>query len=1406
MAQIIKHRRGSIASLKGTTARNAELIIASGSISDLSGPFVFIGSPNSSDEGVAGAFNVVSKIYQGNSAPTLSAGTYGSTLDGTPFYSTGGKALYALQNSNVGNTKFDLTGNIEGNTISGVTILALTSSVVSASFVGDASGLYNLSLTGITGLELNKIVSGSATASISPDHGLQVNVDTEITGALYVSNGITGDTISSTHQGDGTNFQVGDDVWIGDINIANTMQVAGQENVNEGYIQFGSHTGTTNTIGSDGTNLKLVSYNEIDLYGYNEIYLHGDNFNSYLDMYTQYTELYSDGSMYLVGETYMDIHVNDGNIWISSYTGGILHLNNDETEGDVHILNGGGNALYIYGDVYQTSGKTINTDKLVGVINPSNIIDLNDIVVGDLGLFSNNNVNVSASYVYISGSNSTKIGQLDNSAYFYTSPDYAEMYSLNGLDIQANGGSLWVYNNAGNVAISSYDGSTLYLNTDGGEGDVHIGNSGNSLYTYLVNAEISGSIYAELHSGNEYVWAESGVGAFLESDTNGISGFSARINGIAEITGALKIVGDTQIDGNTSVTGALVVSNGSATFDQGLVAQNSNMLLTSGSNLVIQNGGNISVDYIYGNTQQWNYLALNGGALGAPNVELSSAGDISLYAEGGTVNVTGSMRVTGDIIFSGSINLGDMTGDTINFNGEVNSNILPTTGSMFDLGSSGQTWANIYADTAHFTNISLDTISFSGLTEGRVILGGPAGSLVDSGSLNFNADVLNISGSIHLNTDAYIYNDSQLYIEDHTNGVVILSNNYAELQSQNAYVWVENGEAYVEGNTFTKIYTNSGNVEVSSYDDGILKLNNNGGEGDINAGNGSNSLYVTTYNAFITGSNETYLGNENYNSYFYTSNNYAEMVSNNQLYINGYGYVNVEYNEGDSGLYLADDGDYSAQLYSHIGGVALNSYNGYDVRINTFGGEGDVYILNGGNELHVDGNSTFTGSMHVSNGLAFVNEGVLAQNSDLTLTSGSNLRLEDNGHFYIHNCGDIYFDNNSGNVVFYNDCNNFNFQNAVSISGSLNMDNSSIYINNNNTLYTNNIYGNNGGDLYIQTDNSTLYLNSSYETYIDSNNYTSIGWGDESNYTYYESNGVYTYSSYIEQSVVNNSGEYNYIYLENDGVYLQTAHYNGTGTTTHDVWLDNTGSLRLTNVNFVTDGDLQIGGNTSITGALYVSGTTHLSGSVTTYGDLYVSGNLQVLGSSTNVNIQSHTVEIGDNIILVNAYSPFQRYAGIAGYDSGSSGNSGSLLWDSLNNYWNFVDQANNSSKVIGTTAAALGSEISLTTNTVPVATSANTIGDSLITDDGTVFAYNTNKFTVTGSTGDTYIAGNLTIAGVGGTDNGEATSYVVFRNNSDQLGFVDVTDTTTESDALLGYNTSTGVLQFSSLLDGGTY
>jgi len=117
MAQIIKHRRGSVTQLKDVTARVGELVMATGSISDMNGPFLFVGET----EGVAGAYRPVSKIYQGSSAPTITLGSHGSVIDGTPFYATGNKSLYVL--SKDGNNRLDLTGNIEGNLISGVTII-----------------------------------------------------------------------------------------------------------------------------------------------------------------------------------------------------------------------------------------------------------------------------------------------------------------------------------------------------------------------------------------------------------------------------------------------------------------------------------------------------------------------------------------------------------------------------------------------------------------------------------------------------------------------------------------------------------------------------------------------------------------------------------------------------------------------------------------------------------------------------------------------------------------------------------------------------------------------------------------------------------------------------------------------------------------------------------------------------------------------------------------------------------------------------------------------------------------------------------------------------------------------------------------------------------------------------------
>jgi hypothetical protein len=242
-------------------------------------------------------------------------------------------------------------------------------------------------------------------------------------------------------------------------------------------------------------------------------------------------------------------------------------------------------------------------------------------------------------------------------------------------------------------------------------------------------------------------------------------------------------------------------------------------------------------------------------------------------------------------------------------------------------------------------------------------------------------------------------------------------------------------------------------------------------------------------------------------------------------------------------------------------------------------------------------------------------------------------------------------------------------------------------------------------------------------------------------------------------------------------------------------------------------GDLSLyanSGSIRLTGSVHISNDLNLNGELTANsavinGNVYVSGNLEILGSATEVHIQSQVVELDDNIIRLNAYSPFERYAGFEVIDSGSTGVSASMVWDSLGDYWMFVSSSGQSSKMIGTTAGTYGSENSLTNNMIPKATGLTTIGDSLLSDDGTTLTYNTNKFTVDSASGDTYINGNVTLNS-GGTDSGNKTSGIVFRNNDGILGFVSTTETTDVLDGILGYKNSDGGLVFSTVIDGGSY
>jgi hypothetical protein len=67
-----------------------------------------------------------------------------------------------------------------------------------------------------------------------------------------VTNILTAGTIAGTLNGAGQNFKVGDDAWIGDINLADTIGLKGQQNAANAYIVFGN-SDSTGKLGRSGT-------------------------------------------------------------------------------------------------------------------------------------------------------------------------------------------------------------------------------------------------------------------------------------------------------------------------------------------------------------------------------------------------------------------------------------------------------------------------------------------------------------------------------------------------------------------------------------------------------------------------------------------------------------------------------------------------------------------------------------------------------------------------------------------------------------------------------------------------------------------------------------------------------------------------------------------------------------------------------------------------------------------------------------------------------------------------------------------------------------------------------------------------------------------------------------------------
>ena len=178
----------------------------------------------------------------------------------------------------------------------------------------------------------------------------------------------------------------------------------------------------------------------------------------------------------------------------------------------------------------------------------------------------------------------------------------------------------------------------------------------------------------------------------------------------------------------------------------------------------------------------------------------------------------------------------------------------------------------------------------------------------------------------------------------------------------------------------------------------------------------------------------------------------------------------------------------------------------------------------------------------------------------------------------------------------------------------------------------------------------------------------------------------------------------------------------------------------------------RINGLASFTGSYATTGSNTFYGNQIVSASVYVQGNLVVLGTSSMQNITGSSVSIGTNTVVLNTSNPAVRFGGISVQDSGSSGGTGSLWWDSLNNNWLYQNPSGlgyTSAKLISgpQNTGSLGNEQGLTTGKIVYAVGDDHIGDSIMTQT-------TGKISLSG---DLDVTGNIsssTLSGIGNVTN----------------------------------------------------
>jgi hypothetical protein len=167
---------------------------------------------------------------------------------------------------------------------------------------------------------------------------------------------------------------------------------------------------------------------------------------------------------------------------------------------------------------------------------------------------------------------------------------------------------------------------------------------------------------------------------------------------------------------------------------------------------------------------------------------------------------------------------------------------------------------------------------------------------------------------------------------------------------------------------------------------------------------------------------------------------------------------------------------------------------------------------------------------------------------------------------------------------------------------------------------------------------------------------------------------------------------------------------------------------------FTTTASLYTDGGLRVTRDAYISGTLYLN-------------NVTVFGTQSVAYISSSQLNIGTNIISVNTDTPSVRFGGLAVYDSGSTGLTGSMLWDSQDNQWLYSNPSGSTYDsalfLVGPrNSGPVGSEVGISCNFLSKGNGMHHMTSSGIFENGTTTCFYGN--TIITSAGTACFSGQI--------------------------------------------------------------